>query len=442
MITYSIIQKSKLEGALRLDAEYYQPEFLELVEKLQKIGTVPIRDVVINPKRKFMPQKGKAFDYIEISEIDLSTGEYNKTEILGENVPDRAQWIVEQNDVIVSMVRPIRNAVSLIREDNKNLVCSSGFAVLKTEKVEPEYLFVYLKSRPIVKLLDRKTTATMYPAITINNILETKIYLGDKNFREEIKNKVKEAQKELEFSKSFYSQAENLLLEELGLSDFNIEDEIYNIVKLSEIKKANRIDAEYFQPKYEEIIKKIENYKNGWDYVKNIINFKDKNFFPKEDEKYKYLALSNISGQGYVQNSQEEFGKDLPTRARRKINTGDVIISSIEGSLDSCALIENEFDNAICSTGFFVVNSEKINPETLLIIFKSKIIQELLIRGSKGTILTAISKDELNQIKIPLIKSKIQKQIAEKIQESHKLRKEAKELLEKAKSKVENLIEK
>jgi len=30
MITYSIIQKLQLEGALRLDAEYYQPEYLEV----------------------------------------------------------------------------------------------------------------------------------------------------------------------------------------------------------------------------------------------------------------------------------------------------------------------------------------------------------------------------------------------------------------------------
>ena len=154
------------------------------------------------------------------------------------------------------------------------------------------------------------------------------------------------------------------------------------------------------------------------------------------------MALSNISSRGYVQDFQEEIGKNLPSRARRKINTGDVVISSIEGSLSSCALIEVEFNNFICSTGFFVINSEKINSETLLILFKSKIIQELLGRGSKGTILTAISKSELEKIKIPLIDSKIQKQIAEKIQESHRLRKESKGLLEEAKRKVEEEIEK
>jgi len=45
------------------------------------------------------------------------------------------------------------------------------------------------------------------------------------------------------------------------------------------------------------------------------------------------------------------------------------------------------------------------------------------------------------KFKIPLIKPKIQKQIAKKIQESHKLRKESKELLEEAKRKVEEEIE-
>src|SRR3989344_74702 len=35
MITFSIIQKSQLEGALLLDAEYYQPEYLNLISKIK-----------------------------------------------------------------------------------------------------------------------------------------------------------------------------------------------------------------------------------------------------------------------------------------------------------------------------------------------------------------------------------------------------------------------
>jgi hypothetical protein len=101
MIIYSIIKKGELEGAHRLDAEYYQLKYLNLVENLNNLGAVPIRDIAKNPKRKFKPKKGETFQYIEISEVDLSTGEYNQSEILGEDAPDRTQWVVKQHDVII-----------------------------------------------------------------------------------------------------------------------------------------------------------------------------------------------------------------------------------------------------------------------------------------------------------------------------------------------------
>jgi restriction endonuclease S subunit len=444
MITYSIIKKSQLEGALRMDAEYYQPEFLELMEKLQKIGTVPIKNVVINPKRKFTPQKGKAFDYIEISEIDLSTGEYNKTEILGENVPDRAQWIVKQNDVIISMVRPIRNAVSLIKEDNKNLVCSSGFAVLKTEKVEPEYLFVYLKSQPIVKLLDRKTTATMYPAITINDVLETKIYLGDKNFREEIRNKVKEAQKKLELSKSFYSQAENLLLEKLGLSDFNIEDEIYNIVNLSEIKKADRIDAEYFQVKYNKLIEKIKKHKA--EKLSDLVSIK-KGIEPGSEEYQNegkpFIRVSNLSKFGINNNNQKYLSDEFYQKLKKDFEpqVGEILLTKDATPGIAWAMKEN-IEGIIAGGILRLKIKSEIEPEYLALIINSIVGQMQAERDTGGSIIIHWRPEQIKNCLIPILPKSTQQKIADLIHASHQARKEAKENLEEAKRKVEEEIEK
>jgi restriction endonuclease S subunit len=137
-----------------------------------------------------------------------------------------------------------------------------------------------------------------------------------------------------------------------------------------------------------------------------------------------------------------DLGKNLPSRARRKLVKGDVIISSIEGSLDSCAIITEEYDGALCSTGFFVINSNEINPETLLVLSKSIIMQNLFKQGCKGTILTAISEDELGKIPIPLIDHKSQLEISKRIKESYALRKESGILLENAKRLVEEEIDK
>jgi len=46
MIACSIIRKSQLEGTLRLDAEYYQPEYLNLISKIRSQKSEILGDVL------------------------------------------------------------------------------------------------------------------------------------------------------------------------------------------------------------------------------------------------------------------------------------------------------------------------------------------------------------------------------------------------------------
>ena len=446
-MNYSVINKSQLEGALRLDAEYYQPEYLGLIKNLNNLGAVPIRNVAINPQRKFKPQKGKTFQYIEISEVDLSTGEYNKAEILGENTPDRAQWIVKKDDVIVSTVRPIRNAVSLIGEDVQNLVCSSGFAVLKSEKIEPEYLFIYLKTKPIVALLDRLTTATMYPAITVDDILNTKIYLGSEDFRQKIKNKIIESQKELENSKFFYSKAENLLLEELGLKNFKNEEYLFSIVNLSDVKFSHRIDAEYFQPKYEKIFAQLSKQKTEAlaDHFQVI---RSKNFDYKEEGEIGVIKTKQLGRQAINYEVEDKTTRETLEKEKLPLlHSGDVVFASM--GVGSLGKINIHYDTlapfTIDSTLriFRSKTSGKILPEFLVVFLSSWVGQEIVYKyivGSSGII--SIYEDDIKNLKIPILSKPIQQKIADLVKKSHEARKKAKELLEQAKQKVEKLIEK
>jgi transposase len=59
-----------------------------------------------------------------------------------------------------------------------------------------------------------------------------------------------------------------------------------------------------------------------------------------------------------------------------------------------------------------------------------------------GTILTAVPKEGIKNIVIPILRKTIQERIADLVHQSHQARKKAKELLEKAKREVEELIEK
>jgi type I restriction enzyme M protein len=182
-------------------------------------------------------------------------------------------------------------------------------------------------------------------------------------------------------------------------------------------------------------------YINGWDYLIDCCNLKDSNYTPKENKEYQYIELANINKSGGITDCTIAIGAELPSRARRKVKIGDVLISSIEGSLSSCAVVTKEFDKALCSTGFYIIDSSKINSETLLVLFKSELMQNILKQSCSGTILTAINKTEFSKLPIPIIDIKTQTQIANLIQQSFTLKAQSEALLTTAKRAVELAIE-
>lgn len=322
---------------------------------------------------------------------------------------------------------------------NQNIV---NIRIKDWNSVNPFYLTVFLNSVYGRAQFEKSSTGNVQPWLNLSLLRQIKIPILDKTFQEIIVSIFDTAYKIKQASQSSYEGAELILFKALELIDFKSSEESVNVKKLSEsFGSSGRLDAEYYQKKYENYRTLIHSYPNGYETFSVACELKDKNFIPKDKIEYKYIELSNIGKSGEITDCTTALGEELPTRARRKVETNDVIISSIEGSLESCALVTSEYDNALCSTGFFIVNSKKLNSETLLVLFKSKPMQALLKKGCSGTILTAISKTELEQIPIPLIDIEIQNKIKALISESFEMRKESEHLLEVAKTAVEIAIE-
>ena len=271
---------------------------------------------------------------------------------------------------------------------------------------------------------------------------EITIPIFSKELNNEIEQLTYSSFDKLEQSECIYSSAETYLLECLGMTEFAANPEAYNVKTLKEsFLETGRFDSEYYLPKYEDYVRLVQSYPNGYGLLGDMCEIKDYNYTPKNEIRYKYIELANIGKSGDVTGCDEQNGEDLPTRARRIVHRGDVVVSSIEGSLDSCALITDEYDGALCSTGFYVLQSSQLNPETLLALFKSQPIQNLMKKGCSGTILTAISKSELERIPLPVIRKEVQDEIAKHVQKSFELRKKALQLLETAKLTIVSAIE-
>ncbi len=311
------------------------------------------------------------------------------------------------------------------------------------DEILPEYLTAFLNTKYGVQDAKRRARISINQSnINAEELKRVKIPIRPMVLQKKIQDIFNQSFILVNKSESLYSQAEQILLSELNLLNWKLKHRFSFVKNYSDTESAGRYDAEYFQPMHEEVVKELFKYKNGYGLLGDLVNVKDKNFTLKEDIVYKYIELANISANGNITGFTEEIGKDLPARARRKVNSGDVIVSSIEGSLESIALINGSLNNALCSTGFYVVNSSNLNSETLLVFLKSRAGQLQLKKGCSGTILTAISKDELARIIIPKIDEKIQKEIKAKIEEMYQAKTLLNNLLGIAKRGVELAIEK
>lgn len=307
-----------------------------------------------------------------------------------------------------------------------------------TEYILPECLTAFLNTKNAVcQIKARARQSINQTNVNPEEIKEIEIPLLSKKIQVVIQNNYRSAYFYLLASQKAYNEAENLLNKHLGITDTENKSS-YAVKTLSNsFKQSGRLDAEYYQPKYESLLMQL----NTTQTVSSFCNLQDENFVPNDGTEYKYIELSNVGVSGNISNVENIIGSELPSRARRMVRKGQVIVSSIEGSLSSCALIDDEYDGALCSTGFYIIDSPKINSETLLVLFKSDPLQALLKQHCSGTILTAISKDEFLNIPLPQIDYIVQKEISDKVQESFRLRKQAKQLLDNAIKAVELAIE-
>lgn len=447
---YSIVNyKNVLEANrdLRIDGEYFKPDFLLAEKRIEKIHFALLENIADVKGGKRLPL-GETFaddgiPYIRAEDIRLFADYTLAPKIALELHKKLRNYQTKYNDVLLTIVGNSIGDVGIVKFtlDKCNLTENCA-KLVNLKNILAEYLFTFLLSRYGQNQIHREKVGTAQPKLALVRIRKFKIPTLTNEFQNTIAKIINTANVKINDSNQTYYQAEQILLSELGLLNWKPKHRLSFVCNFSNTKSADRIDAEYFQPMYDEVIAKVKEYKNGWGLLGNVLRIKDKNFVPKDDTIYKYIELANISTNGNITGCMRAPGKELPTRARRNVNTGDVIVSSIEGSLSSIAVIADDFNDALCSTGFFVVNSDVINSETLLVLLKSTVGQLQLKKGCSGTILTAIGKDDLSNIVLPKISNQIQKGIRSKIAEMYDAKRMSNSLLDIAKHGVELAIEK
>ena len=457
MAVWSIIKKSETEGSSRIDAEYYQPKYLFIDSNIRKssFGYKSLKEVgakvVSGPFGSSLKSKSylkEGVPFIRISDLYYFFIRKDNLVYISELDNQRLHSSqLQEGDLVLSKVGNTIGVVSIITNDIGRVNISENNIGIKLQRLDygvKIFLLTFLNSKLGQEQILRRISGNAQPKLNIADIYEINFYNPTENVLQIVENLVVNAKKCVDDSNIFYSQAEQILLEELGLKDLDLKDDLFCTTTLKEVKDNNRMDAEYYLPKYEELIAHIRNYKNGYCGLLDIAQNITTNYDPlKEGECFRYIELSNIQASiGIIENAKSLRTEDAPSRAKRKLKKGDVIVSSIKGSLDKTAMVVSDFDGAFASNGFFQFRAKSVNPAYLTLLVKSDIVYLQLFKEASGAILSAVPKESLKNIIIPKLEKNIQEEISKLVQNAHEKYYKSKLLLEQAKHKVEEMIEK
>lgn len=116
--------------------------------------------------------------------------------------------------------------------------------------------------------------------------------------------------------------------------------------------------------------------------------------------KLNYIDISNVNKDGEIDEIVKYTFQDAPSRARRIVKKGDVILSTVRTYLKAIAKIENDED-VIVSTGFAVLRPRiNINSEFLNSAVRANYFIETVCSNSFGVSYPAINASDLVTLKL------------------------------------------
>lgn len=447
-MNYSIIQKSQLEGAKRLDAEYYQPEFLDVEKKIKKFENYLLKDLITNFTTGKNLKQANCFDnsikFIRtqnvrpvlidkegLSYLDFSEKKYLK--------------LLEGDLLFVRVGEGVGDS-SVVTPEFVGSTCSDNVVRVKISKIDPYFTSIFLNSKFGYLYLERVSKGTARPLISSENIDSIRVPFINKEINKYCKNVVLESARLIVQGEGFYQQAENLLLEDLKISEKDFNNQLSCVINLSDAKTANRFDAEYFEPKYRKIAEHIKN-NFKWSLLGDLASVK-KGFEPGaesyREEGKQFIRVSSLSKYEISDSEQKCLSDELYNKLKADFQPqkGEILLT--KDASPGIAYVPKENIEGIISSGILrlKLKNKEIEDEYLALCLNSIIGKMQAQRDAGGSVIMHWKPEEIKNVVIPILPKPIQEKISLLVRQSFKSRKKAKLLLEEAKTKVESLIEK
>lgn len=451
----AIIDFSELSKVIdyRIESEYYAHRFLEIDNILSQIKTVPFTKIAtfINGR----PYNSDCFNSTEGVRISKIGDVTNKREITeweyttsDEFINQKGKLLVD-GDILMTLTGdpPDVGKVNYIRNP-QNASWNQRVAKIQIKSTQKMYssndvLFAVLTTEFVRSQLERYAKGIRQRNLGNESFDRLLIPVLSENTQKMIEKSIKLSFSSLSESQRLYNDAEDQLLEELGLKDWQPNNAPVNIKQLKKSFLASgRLDAEYYQTKYDELFLRLSKFECST--INNIATIK-KSVEPGSNAYQEcgipFVRVSDVTKFGISEPNIYLSPKDFDLKELQPKK--DMILLSKDGSVGIAYKVENDMD---CITSGALLHLSVFNqdytPDYLTLVLNSIVVRMQAERDSNGAIIQHWKPSEIEQVIIPKLPKPIQEIISAKIQKSFALKAESKRLLDEAKMMVEREIEK
>jgi restriction endonuclease S subunit len=430
----------------RIDSEYFLKSNLSYIKEIDKTGFKRIGEFSY-----VTDGIHTSIDYSETSNINLISATSprenyfdisRKAYITEEAHFNNPRTALKENDIIISTVGTIGNCAVV----TKNILPANSDRHVAIVRVNKDFLPNYVSTFLVTKYgrfqTWRESTGNVQLNLFLYKIRTLKIANLTNTFQIEIDKVVKLAHYKREFSKQTYTNAETLLLETLGLSNFAPSAEPVNVKGFKEsFLTTGRLDAEYYQKKYDNLEKAIcsSNYKR-------IREFRTVNYRGMQPEYVANGSLDVINSKHILEDTLDYNGFektndnywDIQERAR--VFKGDILIYTTGANIGRTQVYRLD-KKALASNHVNILRVNNENPFYIGFVLNSMIGRMQTEKYCAGSAQVELYPKDLDEFIIPIVDQTIQKQIIDLTEENFHLKKQSEQLLETAKRAVEIAIE-
>lgn len=456
----SIKQFSELsnivDDTLRFDAEHYQRKYELIDEAITRKNYSVLRGLLAmrvitghTPSMKIERFYGGDIRFVKTDNLRENKIVDVFTDYLtAEGNEEIKSSVLEADDVIVTIIGATFDVVgrsAIVRDAHLPANINQNIALIRPDKskINPTYLNAYLNTkygRGSLHHHSRQTEQVNLNCREVERVL-VPLFKQLEIGVEALSTKADEAAERAAFS---YAQAETLLLDTLGMADFSPSAEAINVKSFKDSFVATgRLDAEYYQPKYEDYEKAVVNHSAG--FTKIVAEFDlVKETSRREKSAYNYIEIGDVNVSDGAASFNRVDVEELPANAKQEVRRGDLLISKVRPNRGAVAIIDFDDVDLIVSGAFTVLRERAdsvFSNETLKVLLRTPMYRNWMLKFNIGTQYPVIRDEDILNLPIPCIDEETQEKIAAMVQESFTLKAESERLLDVAKRAVEIAIE-